>query len=622
MSQELEGIAIIGMSGRFPGADDLDRFWQALAGGVESITHFSDEELLAAGIPASVLQHPDYVKAGSYLEDIDLFDAPFFGISPREAELMDPQHRLFLEDCWLALEDAGWNGDRYDGQVGVFGGSSLSTYLLFHLKHDAGHVGALQTVLGNDKDYLCTRVSYKMGLKGPSVGVQTACSTSLAAVSLACDSLLNYQCDLALAGGVTVKLPQKTGYFYEKGSILSPDGHCRTFDARAQGTVFGSGAAVVVLKRLAEAVSDRDTIHAVIKGSAVNNDGDRKVGYTASSVDGQARVIAMAHAAAGVSPETISYVEAHGTGTPIGDPIEVAALAQAFRAGAPRRGSCGIGSVKTNVGHLESAAGVAGLIKTVLALKHGQLPPSLHFTETNPEIDFANSPFYVVNKLREWKSNGTPRRAGINSFGMGGTNAHVVLEEAPAVPPPVNEIERPRHLLALSAKSEVALRQQAVRFADHLQSHELSLADACFTANAGRRHFAHRLAVTAESMDELIANLRGAKPEGATPAEDTRSVAFLFTGQGSQYPGMALELWRTEPGFRKNLSLSDEILRPHLGQSILPGESFPIHETAFTQPALVASSTRWPSCGGPGASSLTRSSATAWANMPRPVSQA
>ncbi|MFG1380954.1 SDR family NAD(P)-dependent oxidoreductase [Xanthobacter versatilis] len=599
----LDGIAIIGMSGRFPGSGDIAAFWRALLEGRECITRFTDEELMEAGIPAAVLRQPNYVKAGSYLDAIDQFDAAFFGISPREAELMDPQQRLFLEHAWLALEDAGIVPERFAGEIAVFGGASFSTYGLLHLRAEIGSVGSLETVLGNDKDYLATRVSYKLGLRGPSVSVQTACSTSLTAVAMACDSLLNLQADVALAGGVTVKLPLKSGYLFEDGSILSPDGHCRAFDVKARGTIFGSGVGVVALKRLEDAVADGDPIHAVIRGWGVNNDGDHKVGFSAPSVDGQARVIATALAQAGISPDTISYVEAHGTGTPLGDPIEVRALTRAYGSGARRADKCGIGSVKTNVGHLESAAGITGLIKAALAVKHGVIPPSLNFETPNPEIDFPATPFRVVDQLTPWPAEGHPRRAGVNSFGMGGTNVHMVLEQAPAVPavaPQVERqvVERPEHLLVLSARSAAALRDLARSYAGAVaEAGTGPLGDMAFTAATARRHFPHRLAVTARAAEELAAQLvafadGGAPDLSGEAAAVAPEVAFLFSGQGSQYAGMGRALYEASPRFRRTLDRCDAILRPLMDRPLLsvlfpaPGDEGLIDETIYTQPAL------------------------------------
>ena len=486
-------IAIIGMAGRFPDAESVDAFWQNICNGHESVRTFSDDELKAAGVPSFVLQEPGYVKAGVVLDGIEEFDAAFFGFSPREAEMIDPQHRLFLEQAWTVLEQGGYTADQYEGAIAVYAGVGVNTYLLSclypHLQQSGGAVG-YQAIIRNDKDFLPTLVSYKLNLKGPSVSVQTACSTSLVAVHMACQSLLNGECDMALAGAASLRVAQNQGYLYEPGMILSPDGHCRAFDAQAQGTVGGSGVATVLLKRLGDAIDDGDTIQAVIKGSAVNNDGSDKVGYTAPSVSGQAAVIAEAQAIAGVDPTTISYIEAHGTGTVLGDPIELAALTQAFQKGGvddetsadPDSAAsfptqfCALGSVKTNIGHLDTAAGMAGLIKTAMALRHKQLPPSLHFKSPNPAIGFSESPFYVNTELKDWHSDGEPRRAGVSAFGIGGTNAHVVMEEAPAIPAsPKNSPEassnprRTAQVIGLSAKTPTALTTLAANLAAHLK---------------------------------------------------------------------------------------------------------------------------------------------------------
>ncbi|MFW9261376.1 type I polyketide synthase, partial [Nostoc sp. CALU 546] len=433
IQDSIKGIAVIGMVGRFPGAKSIDEFWDNLCQGKESISFFSDEELEASGVDPAWLNDRNYVKAGVRLSDIEMFDAPFFDFSPKEAEIIDPQHRILLECAWEALENAGYNPSSGKGLTGVYVGTNMSNYFLSNLSShpDIIQSRGLAVIYGNSQDFAATRVSYKLNLKGPSINVQTACSTSLVAVHSACQGLLNYECDMALAGGISIESLQKQGYFYQEGSITSPDGHCRAFDANAQGTIFGDGAGIVVLKRLEDALTDGDCIHAVIKGSAINNDGAAKVGYTAPSVSGQAEVIAEAQAIAGVAAETITYIEAHGTGTALGDPIEISALKKAFAARTKQKNFCAIASVKTNIGHLNTAAGVTGLIKTVLALKNQQIPPSLHFQQPNPEIDFANSPFYVNTKLSPWQSNGTPRRAGVSSFGIGGTNAHVILEQAP-----------------------------------------------------------------------------------------------------------------------------------------------------------------------------------------------
>ena len=431
-------IAVIGLAGRFPGAGYIEAFWQNLTQGVESIRFFSREEMEAAGVDSKLLDHPHYVNAGGHLENADLFDSNFFGFYPREADILDPQHRIFLEVAWEAIERAGYNPDAYNEPIGLFAGMSMGSYIYFNLMRNRTireTVQPYQLPLSSDKDFLTTRVSYKLNLKGPSVDVQTACSTSLVAVHLACQSLINYECDMALAGGVSVRIPQKSGYLYQEGGILSPDGHCRPFSADAKGTVSGEGAGVVVLKRLEDALQDGDSIYAVIKGTSINNDGSGKVGYTAPSVDGQARVIANAQVLAGVDPATVTYIEAHGTGTMLGDPIEIEALTHVFREHTDEKQFCAIGSVKANIGHLDAAAGVSGLLKTVLALHHKQIPPSINFTAPNPQIDFEESPFYVQQRLSNWVTHRLPRRAGVSSFGMGGTNAHAVLEEAPPRPP-------------------------------------------------------------------------------------------------------------------------------------------------------------------------------------------
>jgi len=455
-------IAVIGMACRFPGADNIHEFWQNLCQGVESIARFADSEII--GVDPKLLQDPNYVKARPILSDVESFDAEFFGYSPKEAALMDPQQRLFLECAWESLEDAGCNPLSYPGKIGIYGGAGMNTYLanniypqqLYSSRGDRLQVATLdspdgfQLMVANDKDYLTTRVSYKLHLTGPSVNVQTACSTSLAAIHMASQSLAYGECSLVLAGGVSVQVPQKIGYLYREGTIVSPDGHCRAFDRRAGGTIFGNGVGIVVLKRLEEALADGDRIYGIIKGSAIDNDGGAKVGYLAPNGEGQARVTAAAMAIAGVEPETISYVEAHGTGTMLGDPIEIAGLTSAFSSS--RQNFCALGTVKSNIGHLQIASGVAGFIKTVLALYHRQIPASLHFEKPNPQIDFANSPFYVNTTLKPWQtSSGLPRRAGVNSLGIGGTNVHLILEEAPATAPVTNEIERPLHLLTLSA---------------------------------------------------------------------------------------------------------------------------------------------------------------------------
>src|SRR5215510_8530723 len=440
-------IAIIGLACRFPGARNADQFWQNLENGLESVAFFSDEELKSSGVAAPLLDDPRYVRAKAALDEIEFFDASFFGFSPREAQILDPQHRVFLECAWEALENSGYSAQNYDGRIGVYAGAGMNSYL-FNLYSNRSLIESLdpfQLLISSDKDYLTTRVSYKLGLSGPSITVQTACSTSLVAVHLACQSLLSGECDMALAGGVSVTVPQKSGYIYQEGSFLSPDGHCRAFDADARGTVGGDGVGVVVLKRLEDALADGETIHAVVKGSAVNNDAAMKAGYTAPSVSAQARVIAEAQAMARIGADTISYVETHGTGTALGDPVEIAALTKAFRASTKRNGYCAIGSVQTNIGHLDTAAGVASLIKVVKALAAKELPPSLNFNRPNPQLDLENSPFYVNTRLTDWEECSLPRRAGVSSFGVGGTNVHLILEEAPPID--TNAAPRPWQLL-------------------------------------------------------------------------------------------------------------------------------------------------------------------------------
>ena len=511
-------IAVIGMSCAFPGAATPAEFWANLCDGVESIRSLSDEELLTRGVPAATLQDPDYVRAASTLDDVESFDADFFGINPNEARATDPQHRLFLECAWAALEDAGYEPTTFDGDVGVFAGLGMNSYLLEVLARNAGFwqtTSLEQMMIGNDKDFLPSRVSYKLGLTGPSINVNTACSTSLVAIHLARQSLVLGESDMALVGGCSIVVPNGRGYRYVKDGIQSPDGHCRAFDAQARGTVWGDGCGVVVLKRLSAAIEDGDRVLAAVKGTAVNNDGALKVGYTAPGVDGQSRVIVEAMAEAGVSPDDIGYVEAHGTGTHLGDPVEIAALTRAFRSGTDRTGYCPIGSVKTNIGHLNAAAGIAGFMKAVLAVHHGKLPASLNHTTGNPEIDFATSPFYVQTRLGEWPADGgRPRRAGVSSMGIGGTNCHVIVEQAPA---PARNGGPPehRHVLPLSARSAAALEAATDRLARHLSEHpDLELADVAFTLQCGRGHFAHRRAVVAGSVAEAARLLAERDPAG------------------------------------------------------------------------------------------------------------
>ncbi len=565
-------VAIVGMAGRFPGARDLDAFWRNLRDGVESISFFSDDELLASGVPRTLIDDPRFVRAAGVLEDADRFDAAFFGYSPREAELIDPQQRLFLECAWEALEDAGYDSLRYPGLIGVYGGVATNRYVVNLLSRPEllEAVGDQHALIASDKDFLCTRVSYKLSLEGPSVVVQSACSTSLVAVHLACQALVSGDCDLALAGGVAVSFPQKTGYLYSESGIFSPDGHCRAFDRRARGPVSGHGVGVVVLKRLESALTEGDTVRAVILSSALNNDGAAKPGYTTPRVEGQARAIRSAHLAAEVDPETITCVEAHGTATQVGDPIEVASLTQAFRAGTDRRGFCSLGSVKTNIGHLDSAAGVAGLLKVTLALQHQELPPSLHFEEPNPELHLAESPFYVQKELAHWPAGPAPRRAGLSSFGMGGTNAHLVLEEAPPELPS-KAPARAWQLLPLSARTGPALEKAMDRLADALRSSgdgPAVLADVAYTLQMGRREMEHRAAVVCRDQQEAADVLDGRDPrrlQTGVAGPGRPSVVFLLSGLGDHYAGMGRGLYQGEPVFRETVDLCAETLRPELG---------------------------------------------------------
>jgi len=601
-------IAIVGMAGRFPGARDVEELWQNLRDGVDCIYRFGDEELLAAGVEPALLRNPRYVKAGGVIDGEELFDAAFFDYAPREAELIDPQHRLFLECAYEALERAGHHPERFRGPIGVYAGTGHPGYFLHNL---AGHPALLATVgeraasLGNSLDYLTTRVSYKLNLRGPSVDLQTACSTSLVAVHLACQALQAGDCDLALAGGAELRVPQRQGYLHEEGSVESASGVCRAFDAGADGTVWGSGAGVVVLRRLADALADGDTVHAVILGTAINNDGSGKVGFTAPSIAGQAEVIAAAQARAGCAPETVGFVECHGTGTPLGDPIEVAALARAFGT-ARRRGGCALGSVKTNLGHLGAAAGIAGLIKTALALERREIPASLHFTRPNPRLELAAGSFYVNAELAAWHAeDGVARRAGVSSFGIGGTNAHVVLEEAPPRQPAGPA--RRWQLLLLSARSEQALEAATDDLAAWLAGPRreplATLAEACYTLQAGRRAFACRRALlcreAAEAGEALaVRDPRRLWSRRLPDAAPRRPVVFLFPGQGTQHVDMGRGLYDSEPVFRRELDACADLLAPLLGadlrQALFPpaarraAAAGELGQTRLAQPALFA----------------------------------
>ncbi|HEX8436100.1 non-ribosomal peptide synthetase/type I polyketide synthase [Archangium sp.] len=592
-----QAVAIIGMAGQFPGARDLEQFWRNLAAGVESISRPSDEELTAAGIPPGLSGRPEYVRAKGVLEGAELFDAEFFGISPREAGLLDPQQRRFLECAWEALEDAGHPPQTHGASVGVFATSSATTYQPHPSSDEPADTWQLK--LGLESDFLATRVSYKLDLRGPGLTVRTGCSGSLVAVHLACRSVLSGECDLALAGGVSISVPLAGGYLYQPGMILSPDGHCRAFDARAAGTVRGNGVGVVVLKRLERALADGDTIHAVIRGSALNNDGAGKLGYTAPGVAGQAEVIARAQEVAGVQPHEVSFVETHGTGTPLGDPVEVAALTKAFQRGGGVQGHCVLGATKPNIGHLDSAAGIAGLIKTVLCLRHGQLPPVVHFEQPNPGLELAGTPFSINARLSDWTPpEGLPRIAGVSSFGIGGTNAHVVVAEPPAVPAETAS-ERWR-VLPLSARSGAALAEAARRLGEALARRpELPLADVAHTLQRGRTPFEQRVSLVCRDVPGAVAKLERlarelARGERSPGVARGREVAFLFAGQGSQHAGMGRALYSAQAVFRAEVDRCAELLRPHLGLDVrelllqpegeASGER--IHQTELAQPCL------------------------------------
>jgi len=567
-------IAVIGMAGRFPNASNLEIFWDNLQNGQECISFFCDEELAASGVDPGMYSSPNYVKAKGVLEDIDCFDASFFGYIPSEVAVMDPQTRIFHECVWEALENAGYNPAVYQGLIGLFAGASA------HLKWEALSVGSGRSeILGwfpsfqlFDKDFMATHISYNLDLKGPSFVLYTACSTSLAAVHLACQSLLSGECGITLAGGISIIIPNKEGYFYQSDMIMSADGHCRTFDNRASGTLAGEGAGVVVLKSLEEALRDRDFIHAVIKGTAINNDGSGKVGFTAPGVRGQVGVIRAALRAAEIPPESIGYIETHGTGTKLGDPTEIEALTQAFRT--DKKKFCALGSLKTNMGHLDSAAGIASLIKTILVLKHQIIPPCIHFEKHNDRIDLENSPFYVNTQLKKWQHHTYPLRAGVSSFGIGGTNVHVILEEAPAetrdlegtrglAPLPDTGASREHQLIVLSAKTPSALDKMTDNLARFLKNNPgIKLTDAAYTLQVGRGSFKYRQVFLCASMEEAVASLEG-KENRRTGVIETHNppLVFMFPGQGSQYINMGLGLYREEPVFREALDHCFEILK-------------------------------------------------------------
>ncbi len=597
-------IAVIGMAGRFPGADSLSVFWDNLRRGEESIVTLSEDDLLAAGIPEKTLVNHAYVRRAALLNGLEEFDADFFGFTPQAARMMDPQHRLFLQCAWHALEDAGYDPAQIDGSVGVYGTSTTSGYLLHNLmSHKNPDLVMGQGVtfdmvnlsLQTDKDYLATRVAHQFNLRGPALSVQTACSSSLVAVHLACQSILNGECDMALAGGASLRIPHRVGYWYEAGSMVSPTGHCRPFDVRSDGTVFGSGVAAVILKSLEAAVDDDDRIHAVIRGSALNNDGSTKMTYAAPNAAGQADVIAEAHAIADVDAATISYVETHGTGTPLGDPIELEGLRRAFAVSeVDRAAPCFIGSVKSNIGHLESAAGMAGLIKAILCLKHREIPATLHYTSPNPELHLDQGPFLVRSEYGPWEWDGI-RRAGVSSFGVGGTNAHLVLEE---VPPVSSEAVQPGpQVLLLSARSAEALQRSRTALAAELSgADEINLPDVAYTL-ARRRKENLRMAAVVKDQQGAAAVLGAAEHDNVSVSEAittskpaSERVVFVFPGQGAQHVGMARGLYDTEPVFAEYFDQCTAGFSEELGidlrAEIFDGTARNLERTDRTQPAL------------------------------------
>jgi len=588
-----EPVAIIAMAGRFPGADNVETFWRNLCDGRETITRFTPDQIDPA-VPAAERNDEAYVAARGVIDDVEMFDAAFFGVSPREAELMDPQQRIFLELCWECLERGGYIPDAQPVPVGVFGGMYHATYFQRHIstRQDlVDKLGAFQVMLANEKDFFTTRVAHKLNLTGPAISLNTACSTSLVALCQAVAALRAGQCEMALTGGVSVTCPPRAGYLSQEGSMLSPDGHTRSFDAQAQGTVFSDGAAVLLLKRLSDAQRDGDTIHAVIRGIAVNNDGGVKASFTAPSSAGQAAVITMALADAGVEPRSISYVETHGTATPLGDPIEIEGLTTAFHLGTDERGYCAIGSVKSNMGHLVMAAGATGVIKTALSLRERTLPPTLHFTVPNPKLSLENTPFFVNRELRAWTNDNAPLRAGVSSFGVGGTNAHAILEESP--PQPASDAAEGPQLLLLSARTPSASVQAAGNLATHLSSSAQNLADVAYTLVHGRKAFAQRLHVVATDAADATQRLAAlSAPQVRSAGQPAPDIVFLFPGQGSQYAGMGRALYGAEPVFRAAIDACAELLHEELGfdlrERLFADDADALRETALTQPATFA----------------------------------
>ncbi|MGE5830094.1 MAG: type I polyketide synthase, partial [Micromonosporaceae bacterium] len=610
----LEPIAIIGMACRVPGAADIEEFWKNLRDGVESVRFFSAEEAVANGANPRRVADPQYVLAAPVLDGIEDFDAGLFGLTRREAEILDPQHRVFLECAVAALDHAGYDPARYSGEIGVYGGVGSGDYQWYNLLNDKAliaAVGRMAIALSNNRDYAPTFLSYKLNLRGPSVAVSTACSTGLVAVHLAAEAVRNGECEMALAGAASIETGQLRGYLYQEGGILSPDGHCRAFDADARGTLWGSGGGIVVLKRLSDALADGDTVHAILLGSAVNNDGCDKVGFSAPSVSGQSAVIAQALSVAGVEPGDIDYVEAHGTGTQVGDPIEVQALAAVYGRDHLPAGSCRLGTVKPNIGHLAAAAGVVGLIKTVLALEHETLPPTVHFRRPNPQINFDATPFRVVSAAEPWPRDAKPRRAGVSSFGMGGTNVHAIVAEAPRIAgsPPTGDPQ----VVLVSAATPSALDTMTDRLVEHVRAHpHLALDDIAYTLQLGRRSFPHRRAVVGGDVADVAGVLAGSAPRRLLTghAAAVPETVFLFPGQGAQRVGMSAELYRCDQVIRDHIEAGLDLLQGLVEvdlRSVLfaagddAAAAAELRRTRSTQPALFlveyALAHRWLSWG-------------------------
>lgn len=596
-----QAIAIVGLSCRFPKAENADVFWNSILRGEELISFFDKKDLLEKGVKQSLVDDPMYVRAGGSLDGHDLFDAKFFGLLPREAEVLDPQQRKFLECCCEAWEDAGYSSEYYSGSVGVFGGITMNTYLLEYVAKNESLMkvlGHLQLMIGNDKDFVTTRVSHQLNLTGPSYAVQSACSSSLVAIHVACSSLLNGECDMALSGGSSIRYPHAEGYMYYVGGTSSPDGHCRAFDKNAAGSVVGNGAGVLVLKRYEDAIRDKDHIYSIILGSATGNDGSDKPAYSTPSARGQARVISNALAMADVDATTIGYVEAHGTGTYIGDPIEISALRQAYQehqADPNDKYYCVLGSVKPNIGHLDAAAGVSGMIKVIKMLQNKKIPPLVNFHEINPKMEIENGPFKFLNKAEEWKSmHGQPLRAGISSIGLGGANAHVILQEPPLQTESIKT--QNAQVIPVSARTLNSFDKYVFNLEKYLDEHpDVNLTDFAFTMQVGRRAFEYREAFVASSVSELSAMLKTPRQKPVkVDCQKQPDIIFMFPGQGAQYPGMAKAMYKNNYTFQKALDSCFELINPLVGMDLRDvifnsdTSNTDLNQTLCTQPILFA----------------------------------